>query len=112
MDRKHGLRQRPEERTVWLWETCVGFEIEVFTPGGFYIGALDWTLSVGDYVSWPRRYNYESGFETLVYLLTPDEFAALEDGAPIYLHDGNPGEPPIDGSEPFGVLDKSAVNPR
>ena len=36
------------------------------------------------------------------------EFDALEDGAPLYLYYGEPGDPPP-GSEPFGVLDKSAV---
>jgi hypothetical protein len=100
---------------VWLWESCLGFEIEVFAPEGFYIGALDWMLSVGDYGSWPYRYNYESGedpFETLIYLLTPDEFDALEDGAPIYVYYAGPGEPPFEGLEPFGALDKSTVTRR
>ena len=107
-------RPRPEVPTVWLWETCSGFEIEVFTPPGFYIGALDWVLSVGDYRSWPHRYDYAPGddpFETLVYLLTPDEFDALDDGAPIYLQYGVPEEPPTEG-EPFAVLDRASVERR
>jgi hypothetical protein len=83
---------------VFVTHACDHYDVWLYDPSGFYVGALDWTLAIGEVRF--SRYRY-SGV-AIVFAIPDDEFEALDDGAVITSGYGGP-------STVFGYLDKGRV---
>ncbi len=94
------------ERTVVVREVCDGVEIELFNTEAFYIGAMMNVLRIGD-GCWYETAGRSDG-TSLLYLLTDEEFAALEDGVAIESEYGDCGEGTGNG-DVYGTLDRASV---
>ena len=99
---------QPDSRRIEVREVCYGYEVQLYEPYGFYIGALDYVLVIGN--TQFCEYRNVNSFSR-IYVLSHEQFDALPDGAPISIFYGACGEvwtEPEQGL--YGALDKGAVS--
>jgi hypothetical protein len=80
-------------------------EIEVASSDPFYVGAMEWSLRIGEHCSqWPLRKLPEA--RLLVYGLTAGQWDNLKDGDPMYITYGGCPDTSNKSISPFAYLNK------
>jgi hypothetical protein len=98
---------QPDVATAEVRKVGDSYEVEIDRPSGFYEGAYDFSLKIGE-MEW-TRYRPSDAVRSsgLVFTISGSEFAKITDGAPIVLHYGPSAR--MGGGMKVGTFDKSAV---